>query len=208
MSRAAPAPPTSRWRPWPSCRAATSAWGRRMSPISIPACWETTWITSPASPASRRKWAGRSPRWKRPGRSSRSRPGDGPRGAAEDLKRARLRAESFWEDRKVPKMSGAEYVSRALKAYGVTHIFFVPTVLSRALAVMDLEGTGISRVITHGEKAAVYMADGFARASGRPGITMAQIVGGLNLAAGLRDAHLAGSPVIAFTGGYDPMYRY
>jgi len=52
------------------------------------------------------------------------------------------------------------------------------------------------------------MADGFARASGRPGITMAQIVGGLNLAAGLRDAHLAGSPVIAFTGGYDPMYRY
>ncbi|MBI4252027.1 MAG: thiamine pyrophosphate-binding protein, partial [Candidatus Tectomicrobia bacterium] len=105
-------------------------------------------------------------------------------------------------------MSGAEYVSRALKAYGVTHIFFVPTVLSRALAVMDLEGTGISRIITHGEKAAVYMADGFARASGRPGITMAQIVGGLNLAAGLRDAHLAGSPVIAFTGGYDPLYRY
>ena len=106
------------------------------------------------------------------------------------------------------KMSGAEYVSRALKAYGVTHIFFVPTVLSRALAVMDLEGTGISRIITHGEKAAVYMADGFARASGRPGVTMAQIVGGLNLAAGLRDAYLAGSPVIAFTGGYDPMYRY
>lgn len=108
----------------------------------------------------------------------------------------------------MPKMSGAEYVSRALKAYGVTHIFFVPTVLSRALAVMDLEGTGISRIITHGEKAAVYMADGFARASGQPGITMAQIVGGLNLAAGLRDAHLAGSPVIAFTGGYDPLYRY
>ncbi len=108
----------------------------------------------------------------------------------------------------MPKMTGAEYVARALKGYGVTHIFFVPTVLSRSLAVMDLEGTGISRIITHGEKAAVYMADGFARASGRPGITMAQIVGGLNLAAGLRDAYLAGSPVIAFTGGYDPLLRY
>ena len=106
------------------------------------------------------------------------------------------------------KMTGAEYLARALKGYGVTHIFFVPTVLSRSLAVMDLEGTGISRIITHGEKAAVYMADGFARASGRPGITMSQIVGGLNLAAGLRDAYLAGSPVIAFTGGYDPLVRY
>ena len=112
------------------------------------------------------------------------------------------------EDEIMPKMTGAEYVARALKGYGVTHIFFVPTVLSRSLAVMDLEGTGISRIITHGEKAAVYMADGFARASGRPGITMAQMVGGLNLAAGLRDPYLAGSPVIAFTGGYDSLLRY
>lgn len=108
----------------------------------------------------------------------------------------------------MPRMTGAEYLARALRGYGVTHIFFVPTVLSRSLAVMDLESMGISRIITHGEKAAVYMADGFARASGRPGITMAQIVGGLNLAAGLRDPFLACSPVIAFTGGYDPLLRY
>lgn len=52
------------------------------------------------------------------------------------------------------------------------------------------------------------MADGYARASGRPGVCMAQHVGGLNLAAGLRDAHLAGSPVVAFTGGATPSNRY
>ena len=52
------------------------------------------------------------------------------------------------------------------------------------------------------------MADGYARASGKPGVCMAQHVGGLNLAAGLRDAYLAGSPVVAFTGGATPLNRY
>ena len=48
------------------------------------------------------------------------------------------------------------------------------------------------------------MADGYARASGKPGICMAQVIGALNLAAGLRDAWLAHSPVIAMTGGREP----
>jgi len=52
------------------------------------------------------------------------------------------------------------------------------------------------------------MADGYARASGRPGVCMAQVIGALNLAAGLRDAHLAHSPVIAFTGGRDPKTKF
>jgi acetolactate synthase-1/2/3 large subunit len=37
---------------------------------------------------------------------------------------------------------------------------------------------------------------------------MAQVVGALNLAAGLRDAYLAHSPVIAFTGGRDPKTKF
>jgi len=37
---------------------------------------------------------------------------------------------------------------------------------------------------------------------------MAQQVGALNLAAGIRDAHLANSPVIAMTGGSKPSQRY
>lgn len=108
----------------------------------------------------------------------------------------------------MPKMTGATFMADALNAYGVTHIFFVPTILSYSLAQMDQRGTGISRVLTHGEKAAAYMADGYARASGRPGICMSQIVGGVNLAAGLRDAWLACSPIIAFSGGTTPRERY
>ena len=60
----------------------------------------------------------------------------------------------------------------------------------------------------HSEATAAYMADGYARATGKPGICMAQVIGALNLAAGLRDAWLAHSPVIAFTGGRDPKTKF
>src|SRR5207244_1290519 len=59
-----------------------------------------------------------------------------------------------------------------------------------------------------GGKSAAYMADGYARASGKPGVCMAQVIGALNLAAGLRDAWLAHSPVIAMTGGRDPSSKF
>ena len=97
------------------------------------------------------------------------------------------------------KITGGKFIAEFLNAQGVTAFFFVPTMLSRALAEMD--DMPIKRVLTHGEKAAAYMADGYARASGRPGICAAQAVGAANLAAGLRDAYMGHSPVIALTGG-------
>jgi acetolactate synthase I/II/III large subunit len=105
------------------------------------------------------------------------------------------------------KMTGAQVLAEMLKGYGVTHVFMVPAVLRRTHAEMERR-TKIKRIHAHGEKAAAYMADGFARASGRPGLCMAQVVGALNLAAGLRDAYLAHSPVIAFTGGRDPRTKF
>jgi len=97
------------------------------------------------------------------------------------------------------KSTGACHIAELLHGYGVTAIFFVPTILSRALATMD--DMPIKRVLTHGEKAAAYMADGYARASRRPGVCAAQAIGAANLAAGLRDAFMAHSPVITLTGG-------
>jgi acetolactate synthase I/II/III large subunit len=105
------------------------------------------------------------------------------------------------------KMTGAQCLAEMLKGYGVTHVFMVPAVLRRTFAEME-KRTSIARIHTHGEKSAAYMADGYARASGRPGICMAQVIGALNLAAGLRDAWLAHSPVIAFTGGRDPKTKF
>ncbi|WP_426244621.1 thiamine pyrophosphate-binding protein [Nocardioides sp. LHG3406-4] len=96
--------------------------------------------------------------------------------------------------------TAADYLATAIEAYEVDAVFLVPTVLSDTLVAME-QHTDIRRVVTHGEKAAAYMADGYARSSGRLGVCMAQNVGAANLAAGLRDAYLGSSPVLALTGG-------
>ena len=98
------------------------------------------------------------------------------------------------------KKTGAQFLAESLEAYGVTHVFFVPAILSHTLAELDMR-TSVKRIMTHGEKAAAYMADGYARACGRPGVSFAQCIGAANLAAGLRDAYLACSPMVLFTGG-------
>src|SRR5204862_3049320 len=105
------------------------------------------------------------------------------------------------------RMTGAECLADMRQGYGVTPVFMVPAVLRRTFDGMEGR-TAIKRIHCHGEKSAAYMADGYARASGRPGVCMAQVIGALNLAAGLRDAHLAHSPVIAFTGGRDPKTKF
>lgn len=107
----------------------------------------------------------------------------------------------------MPRMTGARVMAEMLKGYGVTHTFMVPAVLRRSMAEME-ERTGIARIQTHGEKSAAYMADGYARAGRKPGVCMAQVIGALNLAAGLRDAFLAKSPVLAFTGGRLPETKF
>jgi thiamine pyrophosphate-dependent acetolactate synthase large subunit-like protein len=61
------------------------------------------------------------------------------------------------------KTTGPRFVAETLRGYGVSHVFFVPQMLLETLTGM--EGTGIRRVMTHGEKAVAYMADGYARAS-------------------------------------------
>ena len=96
------------------------------------------------------------------------------------------------------KMTGARYLAQALDAYGVRDVFFMEAILRNTLR--ELETFGVRRILGHSEKGVAYMADGYARACGKVGICMAQSVGAANLAAGLQDAYLARSPVVAFTG--------
>jgi acetolactate synthase-1/2/3 large subunit len=103
-------------------------------------------------------------------------------------------------------MSGAKFIAETFKGYGVTHVFFVEAILRRGL--VEMETLGITRVLTHSEKAAAYMADGYARVSHRPGICMSQSAGGANLASGLQDPYLGLSPVIAITGRKPPIAQY
>lgn len=103
-------------------------------------------------------------------------------------------------------VTGAEFLARSLAANGTTHVFFIDAILRRTL--IELGTLGVQRILAHSEKAAAYMADGYARIAGRPGICFAQSVGAANLASGLQDAYLARSPVIAMTGHKPPSMQH
>ena len=90
-------------------------------------------------------------------------------------------------------MQTSDQIAEMLAAYGVSHFFFVPVILP---------------VMTHGEKAAAYMADGYARISRKVGVCGAQAIGSTNLAAGLRDAYMARTPIVALSGEPDARTSY
>ena len=129
---------------------------------------------------------------------------------------SRLRERGVWfdlfSDQKlerdvIPEMTGAQFIANFLERSGVTHVFWVPAVLMQTLREMEGKNR-IQRILAHSEKAAVYMADGYARASRRPGVCFAQKIGASNLAAGLRDPHLACTPIVAITGTSNPNNQY
>jgi acetolactate synthase-1/2/3 large subunit len=103
-------------------------------------------------------------------------------------------------------MQTSDQIAEILAAYGVSHFFFVPVILPETVKRMPAHG--IVPVMTHGEKAAAYMADGYARISRKVGVCGAQAIGSTNLAAGLRDAYMARTPVIALSGVPSPVTAY
>ena len=103
-------------------------------------------------------------------------------------------------------LNGAEWLARALASTGMSHVFFVESTLRRTL--LALADVGVKPILAHSEKAAAYMADGYARVAKRPGICMAQSVGAANLASGLQDPYLGRAPVIAFSGRKEPSFQH
>ena len=96
------------------------------------------------------------------------------------------------------KMTGSQFISETFQGYGIEHLFVMPYVLNQLMR--DCEKLRLRSIMCHSEKGAAYMADAYARIRRRPSVCMAQSVGAANLAAGLQDAYLACSPVIALTG--------
>jgi acetolactate synthase-1/2/3 large subunit len=103
-------------------------------------------------------------------------------------------------------MNGADWLARAFASTGMTHVFFVESTMRRTL--LALGDLGVKPILAHSEKAAAYMADGYARVAMRPGVCMAQSVGAANLASGLQDSYLGHSPVIALTGRKEPSFQH
>jgi len=93
-----------------------------------------------------------------------------------------------------------------MKEYGTTHAFFQEVMMR--FTAKEAEQLGLKFILAHSEGASGYMADGYARASGKPGFCLAQSIGAANLVGGITDAFLANSPVIAITGKKTPEFQY
>ena len=99
------------------------------------------------------------------------------------------------------QMTGAEAMVRMLQAYGVEHIFGLcgDTTLPfyDALARLD---HGITHFLTRDERHAAYMADAYARVTGKPGICEGPSGGGATyILPGLIEANDSSVPVLAIT---------
>lgn len=96
------------------------------------------------------------------------------------------------------RMKGQQFLAELVRRSGTKAVFFVPTFLYPTL--VELAEDPIKRVLCHSEKAAGYMADGYAQASGTPAIVFAQGgPGATNLYAGLVDAWQSNTPLLAVT---------
>lgn len=98
------------------------------------------------------------------------------------------------------KMSGAQALVEALKRKNVEVIFGI--IGGATLPVYNvLYDSEIRHILMRHEQCAAHAADGYARASGKPGICMATSgPGATNLVTGIANAYMDSSPVIAFTG--------
>src|SRR5262249_11693084 len=103
--------------------------------------------------------------------------------------------------RSMNQLSGAEAVVRMLQKQGVTHIFGLcgdPSLpLYDALQRLD---HGITHILTRDERSAAYMADGYARVSGRVGVCEGPSGGGATyLLPGVAEANESSVPLLAVT---------
>jgi sulfoacetaldehyde acetyltransferase len=97
------------------------------------------------------------------------------------------------------KMGPSEALVETLAANGVTHVFGI--VGSAFMDALDIfPAAGIRFVPVAHEQGAIHMADGFARASGRHGVCIAQNGPGVtNFVTGVAAAYWAHSPVVFIT---------
>lgn len=98
------------------------------------------------------------------------------------------------------KMSGAHALIEALYKEKVDVIFGLPggAIMPVYDAILDSK---IRHILVRHEQSAAHMADGYARASGKPGVCMATSgPGATNLVTGIANAYMDSSPIIAITG--------
>lgn len=98
------------------------------------------------------------------------------------------------------KISGSEIFIRSLKEEKVSHIFGFPgaTILGIYNQLLDSD---IQHILVRHEQGAIHAADGYARASGKPGVCLVTSgPGATNTVTGVATAFMDSIPVVIFTG--------
>ena len=97
--------------------------------------------------------------------------------------------------------TGAHVICRVLEEEGVDVLFGYPGGAIMPFYHALPEFPSLRHVLVRHEQAAAHAADGYARASGRPGVCVATSgPGATNLVTGLATAYMDNSPVVAITG--------
>ena len=98
-------------------------------------------------------------------------------------------------------MSGGEALVKSLVREGVEVVFGIPGIHMSGILVALRDEPGIRLITTRHEQGAAHMADGYARASGSPGVALVVPGAGVyNAASGLATAYARSSPVLLIAG--------
>ncbi len=98
------------------------------------------------------------------------------------------------------ELTGAKIMIESLKREGVEILFGLPggAILPTFDALYD---SGLKFILVRHEQGAAHMADGFARATGRPGVCMVTSgPGATNLVTGIATAYMDSVPIVCITG--------
>src|SRR5205807_5411498 len=112
--------------------------------------------------------------------------------------RPRLQGDRVIENK--VRRTGGEWVVEALRAEGVRHVFGIPGVHN--LAIYDALGRqdDVSHVLARHESGAAFMADGYARSSGRVGVVVVTTgPGSTNVLTPLAESYSGSQPIVVVT---------
>jgi acetolactate synthase-1/2/3 large subunit len=96
--------------------------------------------------------------------------------------------------------SGAAIIVEIIRQQGVEFVFGLPG--GNAIPIMDaLYDSPLKFILTRHEQGATHMADGYARATGKPGVVLVTSgPGATNALTGMYTAHMDSVPVVVFSG--------
>lgn len=98
------------------------------------------------------------------------------------------------------KKTGAEAIVDLIRQQGVEYIFGLPG--GAAIPIFDaLVDSQVEFILTRHEQGATHMADGYARATGKPGVVLVTSgPGATNTITGILTAHMDSVPMVIITG--------